>query len=338
MDHLKKMFGEDVVLPVKQDEPIEPTQDAPAENKAPVVKEPVEEIKKDTPTSPSVEIDDDAVLAALKKRGISVDTLDQLKAPVNPEEEAEKKENAKFLFAIEKGLVTKKEVEAHAADNANKTKLVFEDFKTKFKARDSDATDEQIEAEFNEVFDIGSEGVRHELGQDRINQLGDILLKNKYNKIYQLDSAYETHEREQVRIAEKRSSLAKKKDLYLKEVDEAIADNKKISVSFSDTESYSVDISDEDLSEVKELFKEDSFAETQAKFGLNKQQISQSMKMALIEKNLVNIVKKVAASYYEARAKGVNGIPSPITIKSDTPPVLSEVEVKVLKQMNLMPN
>lgn len=312
-------------------------EEVKAEVKTEEAKPAQEEIKKEVVTA---ELSDEELVALLNKRkGITLASLDDLLPKEDPEKAAEKKEASKIAYAFQNELISKKEYEAYVKDKDNIKELVLRDFIADAKSDNPELTDEEIADEFNEKYGLSSEETSNKFkrGQKELKVMFDKLLKEKHAKYYEIDSKYSEYERSESAQSEKKKKIAAALPQYAKNVKEAREALMKLKFPFAEGEEYEVAIPDDILSKLERGWLEESIAENQILSGATKDQIKDSMEMAILKGHMTTILKSVVTNALQKHAKGTQGITTQINLKDKKQDTvkLSEREQLLAKRLGI---
>jgi hypothetical protein len=304
---LRRMKGEEPLteMPVEVDANNPPVE----ENKPPLTSK--EEEKKGGISVP--EINDDAVLKYLQQKGLSVKTLEELNRPVTEADlakQADDRESAKLTYGLNKGLFNRKTHEQYILDKSNKQQLVFAQYYQDAKKEDPELTDEDIQSEFAAKYGLDSEPAtrKYKRGQQEIDILSDIILKNKYQNIYKLDNEFDSYEKQTTTQKEFERRLLNEAPVFKKQVDDVFSELKKITTKFSEDESYEVEVLDESLSSLKEKFLDKNFVAQKISQGYTKEEIKDIAFNALLSQNWPVFAQEIVKQALYKQQKGVKGI------------------------------
>ncbi len=286
-----------------------------------------------TPT----ELDDAAIFEALKKRGINVNSFEDLapKPIIDLEKEAEEKEAAKLSFALSKGLYSKKEYENYIRDTNDLQNLVYGDYYVEAKKENPELTDQEIQDNFlaEHGLDADPASSKYKRGVNKVALLADKMLKDKYGKIYTSDQEFEKYETEQKSQKEYKANILSKAPLYKKDVEDAVKDITKLIIPFSEQESIEATFKQEYIDSVKNQLLDEGYSIDQINKGWSKDAIKQTAYTALVIQNLSEIVKDVATKYLYKHQGGTRGIPQSGTLApaADSETNLTENQKEALK-------
>jgi hypothetical protein len=259
------------------------------------------------------EINDDAVLKYLQQKGLSVNSLEDLNKPVTEADlakQADDRESAKLTYGLNKGLFNRKTHEQFILDKSNKQQLVFAQYYQDAKKEDADLTDEDIQSEFAAKYGLDSEPNTRKFkrGQQEIDILSDIILKNKYQNIYKLDNEFDSYEKQNTTQREFERRLVNEAPVFKKQVDDVFSELKKITTKFSEDESYEVEVLDESLNSLKEKFLDKSFVAQKIAQGYTKEEIKDIAFNALLSQNWPVFAQEIVKQALYKQQKGVKGI------------------------------
>lgn len=304
---LRRMKGEEPLteMPTEEGTNNQPT----VENNQPII--PKEEEKNKEVVVP--EINDDAVLKYLQQKGLSVKSLEDLNKPMTEADlaqQADNRENAKLTYGLNKGLFNRKTHEQFILDKSNKQQLVFAQYYQDAKKEDAELTDEDIQSEFAAKYGLDSEPNTRKFkrGQQEIDILSDIILKNKYQNIYKLDTEFDSYEKQTTTQREFERRLLNEAPVFKKQVDDVFSELKKITTKFSEDESYEVEVLDESLNSLKEKFLDKDFVAQKIAQGYTKEEIKGIAFNALLSQHWPVFAQEIVKQALYKQQKGVKGI------------------------------
>jgi hypothetical protein len=259
------------------------------------------------------EINDDAVLNYLRQKGVSVNSLADLNKPlteVDLAKQAEERESAKLTYGLNKGLFNRKTHEQFILDKNNKQQLVFAQYYQDAKKEDADLSDEDIQAEFASKYGLDSEPDtrKYKRGQQELDILSDIILKNKYQNIYKLDNDFDAYEKQTTAQKEFERKVLTEAPVFKKHVDEIFGELKKITTKFNEEESYEVEVLDESLNSLKAKFLDNNFVAQKISQGYTREEIKDIAFNALLSMNWPVFAQEIAKQAVYKHQKGVKGI------------------------------
>lgn len=284
-----------------------------AEKKA--IEDKAKQENQDKPTTTEdAELSDEQILKLLEKKGIKVNSFEDLKkpeTPLDPKLVAEQREAEELAFGLNKGLFNKKDYDGFVSDSNDTQNFVFAQYHADAKADDPELTDEEIQEEFRAKFGLDAEpGTRkHKRGIKEINTIAESLLKQKYGKIYDAKTAFSSYEKEATTAKENKTKLDAGLPVYSKDVEDIFTKMKKIPVKFSDTETIEVDAIQDHLNELKEMMMKPEYAKGKVLSGYKKETLEQEAFAALLYKNFPSIAKEIANQHLLKHSAGTKGIP-----------------------------
>lgn len=248
----------------------------------------------------------------------------EIKKEPTPEEtaaEKEQRENNKYAYALNKGKVSKKQLENFIVDSKNPINLVLAQYSKEQKEIDSTLTDEEIENEFNAKYGLDNkEDTRqYKRGLKEINILAENILKQSYAPIYSIDSEYDAFESQQLTQKQLADKLISEAPVYKKTVEEIYSGLKKLDFDLGDDGKYQVEMPDEIINSLKDRELTNEYAAKQITNGYTKEEKALSAKLTLIYENLPTIVKSLADKINHKKQAGSKGIP-PIGDNNPKPP------------------
>lgn len=260
------------------------------------------------------ELTDEELIALLNKRGANVTSLEDLKKkePVDPALVAEKREADEIAFGLSGGHFNKKEYDLFVTDAAAPTNLVFEEFFNDTKAGNPDATDEDIQTEFNSVYGLDKEkdSYQYKRGVKLIKERAISLMKSKHGKIFDAKTAFSTTEKDRVTASETQKKVAAALPAYTQDVASIVAELKKITVKVSDDESIDLDDNDELMTGIAEQLMDPQYYTGKLASGYKKEDIRNAAVAGFLAKNFSALTVKAAKKYFEKHKAGTHGVPA----------------------------
>lgn len=338
---LKQTFG-DVEAIKKLSE--QPKEDAP----------PVEDIKEEVPEAAAIpesplpaietaktEMSDEELIELINKRkGISLKSFDELIPKEDPAIAAERREAKKMAFAFEKGLIKKSEYENYISDLNKKEAIVFSDFAQYAKEVDPELSDEEIKDEFNDLYgrnaDEGSS--KYKIGQRKIEQLSETLLKKKYASYFDIDNKFSQYESELSKKEQEDKNILAQAPLFKESVEEAVKTFSKMTFAVDDKTSYEVELPADVLDSIKKSFLDKDFVVDRIKSGMGKDEIKGALEIAVLKQSFPTILKTIINKDRLEYAKSLQGVPSTFSLKTEATPnkkVFSDKEKEYLKKSGL---
>ena len=322
INSIRQKYGQDPLAELPVEKPVE--QKLPENEDGKVIEEKkqeekklpkVEEKPKEEKVIVAAELSDEAVIKYLQGKGLPVNSFEDLNKPLTEadlQKQAEQRENAKLSYGLDKGLFNRKTHEQFILDRSNKKDLVFAQYYQDAKKEDPELSDEDIQAEYATRFGLDAEpGTRkYKRGEQEIDILGEIILRNKYANIYKLDSEYDVHESTSKQQQEFERKVKLGAPVFKKDVDDIFTDLKKVTIKVSDTESYEIDDIDDALNNLKEKFFDKNFVAQKISEGYTKDELKQVAYTALLSENLPMIVQKAINQALLKKQKGVQGVMS----------------------------
>lgn len=256
---------------------------------------------------------DEELIAILNERGANVTSLEDLKKkePVDPALLAEKREADEIAFGLSGGHFNKKEYDLFVTDAAAPTNLVFEEFFNETKAGNPDATDEQIQEEFNSTYGLDKEkdSYQYKRGIKLIKERAISLMKSKHGKIFDAKTAFSGTEKDRLAASETQKKVAAALPAYTQDVASIVAELKKITVKVSDDESIDLDDNDELMSGIAEQLMDPQYYTGKLASGYKKEDIRNAVVAGFLAKNFSTLTTKVAKKYFEKHKAGTHGVP-----------------------------
>ena len=247
------------------------------------------------PTQP--ELSDADLIALLGKRGVNIQSFDDLKKPETPEEiaaKAEKRKNDALAWGLSQGKVKKEDYDNLQKLNTNKFNVLYDDYAALAKEQDPTATEEDIQQNFQEYITTNKKF---------LEELADSRIKNKFSPIFNLENEYSKYEEEENNKSGLKRKVEAAMPVYKADVQNALTSNRKIEFTIEDKENVSNNVpvafefTDADLKEVEEDLFDGNQALARIKQGYSQEDLTQQTKLILIAKNLPKIVNTIAKNY-----------------------------------------
>lgn len=337
---LKQTFGEDAVkdieTPIAPDAKVEDTlNDAPEDKK-----EETSTVEQKDVKSVSDLSDEELIEIINKKKGISLKSFDELLPKEDPAVAAEKRDAKKIATAFEKGWMKKSEYENYISDRNKKEDIVFSDFAEYAKSINPDIADDEIKYDFDDAYGLSSDedSLRYKIGQRKIEQMSELLLKKKYASYFDIDNKFSQYESELTQREQEEKNIISQAPAFKKNVEDAIVSFSKMTFSVDDKTSYEVEIPKDVLDSVKKSFLDKDFVINSVKSGMDKDDIRGSMEIALMKQSLPTILKSLINKDRLEYAKRLQGVPSTFSLKTDVTPnkkVFSDKEKEYLKRIGM---
>jgi hypothetical protein len=290
------------------------------------------------------ELDDAALLALLKNKGISVESLEALKPQPTPEEiqQAQQKRKAEMVaFGLSSGKFNQEQYDNFIRESADKIAVIKVGLTEKIKAANPDLSEDDI-AEKVSLYTLAhlpaDDVLRVEREQELI-EMAEGKLQKKYAGIYNLESDYENHQRGiNDKAAFEAKVLAATPQLQ-NDVATVMAGLREFEVPVPDTQNpantvnVKVSFNDADLAEMSNAFLTPEQIERRVRKGYTKEQLESEIKAALYMQHLPRIISKAAKDYhsfqkdkYLAGRKGV--LPHLELGLSETPEITDDVKLQ----------
>lgn len=329
---------------------------APEESK-PVTETKTEDQQKKEPVSESqgqkeeLDITDDKLLAFLKQRGISVDSVEELKKPTPQKTEEErqaeqrKRKQDALVWGIQTNRIKKEEYDELTRIQVNKMDLVIDEFVDYLKEKSPDLTEEEIQEKVNEYTlshyeDTDPLKIKR---QNDLLELADKRLKKKFSSIYNLDREFDAYEQTQISEKELQAKVAQQTPIYKsnleKVVDECKAWKHTIEDSQNPDNNLVVDLtfSEDDLKEVREAFSNSELVLQKIRNGFNVEDITNEVRSFLLIKHAPRLFNKIAKDYnsvqkekYMMARKGIVQKDLHVSSESAENPILDQFRKDVL--------
>lgn len=321
----------------KEEEQAGKTQAELDAEKAAADKLAADELAKKNAAPAEKEIDDAAVIAYLNKQGIQAASLEDLKKPATPEDKekiAERKEAEKLSWGLSNGKFTRKEYETLIKDSTDPEKLAFTDYYEKAKAEDPTLAEDQIQAEFAELYGLNEDvnSRKYKAGQQNLKIVSGQILKSKHEKIFSLDSEYAAHEQTQAFTKQREQKVIQQAPAYKKDVQDVMKDIKKITAQFDDKESYETEAADELMQKVEREFLSTNYAASKIEKGWTKEELKEIAITRVLREGFPILAKEIAVQYHNRKVAGTKGIPPGGTAKKDLKTPLTEAQQQMVDE------
>lgn len=280
------------------------------------------------------EPDDTALLAALRKRGINVNSFDDLRPKPDAAQLAEQRDAKMLSFGLNNGLFTRRDYENYVKDSSDIRALVFNQYLKEAKEDDQDLTNEEIQAEFEQKYslDHDPESRRYKRGMQEITLLAEKILKEKYQKIFTAEAEFQKHEKTEQGRLSRQENILSKAPAYKVQVDEVFAEMKKFSSEIQGGDSFEVEVTDEMLDSVKSQFLSAEFSAEQIEKGTSKEELRDLVRTSLLFQYFPYLAGQIAVKYHLKRQAGSKGIPpTGDRVKKDDTKQLSAEQQQVLQ-------
>ena len=265
--------------------------------------------------APRAELTEEEVLEFLKKKGKNVSSFDDIRtaevAQKSKEEiEAERDAN-RLTFGLQKGFFKKAEYDSFTADASDKESLVMQDYFARARAADPDATEEEIQTEFESKYGLDADETsrRYKTGQQELADRASLLLKKKHGKIYEADNQFVQHEKISAAEMAQAKTFAEQAPVYKQELKEVFKSLKNLKGKLTDGSDYEIEVSDEDIDAAAAEMLNDGFISAQLKAGVPAKALAAAAEVAIKQKNFGKILSTYAAKEQLKYTKGTAGIP-----------------------------
>jgi hypothetical protein len=286
------------------------------------------------------DVTDDVALEYLRKKGIDVSSIDQLRQQeqVDREKAAEERESEKLSWGLKNKKIKPKEYEGYIAASKDPQNLVYATRLQAAKKEDPSLDEKEFREEFEEEFglDQNKDSRRFKNGQDTLNRLADAILKNSYSPIYNLENEYAGYENSQKTERERQNKIKAEAPAYKASVEKVFSGLKKIKANLGKDDDFEIEASegiDNILGSIKDSMLSADFAGNQIVRGYSEEELRDLAFTALLKQGFPLVAEEFAKQYLRKHAAGTKGIP-PIGGKSSSEgvPELSDGQ-KVLKNM-----
>lgn len=276
------------------------------------------------PSTADAELTDDQVLALLKKRGVDVSSIADLKKPSaielteDEKREAEEKRLAKMRqYALKAGKVTPTQFDEYARESSKPMiDLAYEIFKRDRIKEQKEAkvpadqmeTEEKIREAFDEIHHQyeADDSAKKIIAERHLQRQVDNYLNEKYSNVLGLDKEYSQHEQEEVQ-----------RQNYTSTIDTVIQEVAATELSFpikndKHVFNYTYKIPADTLAAVAQSYKSDASFSAFGKGQIDSKLLADAIKKSITTQDLQKIIAEGAIAYHSdiliREGKGRRGI------------------------------
>jgi hypothetical protein len=282
------------------------------------------------------DVTDDLLLESLRRRGISVASVEDLKQQevVDRERAAEERESEKLAWGLKNKKLKQKEYEGFIAASKDPRSVVYNLRLQAAKKEDPNLDETEFKDEFEEEFGLTSkpETRRYKNGQDTLNRLAEAALKNTYSSVYNLENEYSGYEQSEKSKRADQAKITAEAPQYKKTIDNIRSKLKKIKTKLTDTDEYEVDVVDESINEVMDMISDPVFASQQILKGYTEDDLQDMAFTVLLKKNWPVFANEMAKQHLKKHAAGTKGI---LTLNGHS---AAEVEGNLTDQQKVLKN
>ncbi len=275
------------------------TQNDPNKNK-PLENQPI--------VTPTGEMTEEQLLAELKRRNITVNSLNDL-LPKQTEEEQQaaiaKRKSDMLAFGLQTGKFKAEEYDSFQAAQANKLSVVKDEIAEAIKKAHPELTEQQVaEKVAIYAFENLEEGdVLRVQREKELLEMADSKLKNKFKNIYSLESDFDQYEQGINNKTNLENKVKAALPVYQKDVASILEGLKVLQVPVTDTKNpentvmLDVKFSDTDLKELGEALLTPDNIVRQVKGGYTVEQLQKEAKSALLIQHWDRLIVQAAKDY-----------------------------------------
>lgn len=280
----------------------------------------------ETPETPKEdEVSDEQLLALLKKRNISVSSLDEL-IPQPTEEElataAAKRESEMLAYGLGTGKFKKEDYDAYQLAQANKIGVIKDELVTEMTEMFPDLSEEAIlekiaQYTFEHLDETDPMRLRRE--KELLAQ-AESKIKDKYKNIANLANDYDQHLQGLTNKTNNEQKVQAALPVYKADLSVALESLKGLTVSVNDTKNPANDIqiplsiSDTNLEELRDAFMQTDIILGKVKTGYSQEQLQGEVLAAFKLQHWSRLVSQAAKDYNsiqkESYIRGVKGLKS----------------------------
>lgn len=303
-----------------------------------IAKEEEEKRKQNTPA----ELDDNTVLAHLKKKGISVESFDDLKPKKSQDEidaEKQQRESEKLSWGLKNKRFKKEELEGYIVDSKSPQNLIYNIFSEKVKNANPDFTDEQIQEQFKERYGLNKDpdSWEYKQGQEELSLMSTHLLNQKYAPILALDNEYSQYEQQETSKSSMQAKIIANAPAYKKDIESVFDGLKKYKAKVGNEE-YEIEVPQDFAERSKAYFLQDETAASHIQKGWTKEEISEVVNNMLLIEHRDYINQQIAEQYHKNKSKGTRGLIPPFTRRGQADMPVDEKLKKAAERHGAVPS
>lgn len=254
------------------------------------------------------ELPTEKLLAMLAKKGINVNSLEDLRPKQTPEEieAAEQKRKSDMLaYGLSIGKFKKEEYDSFQQATANKMAIVTADLTEKIKTAFPEFTPEQVEEKVAQytMAHLPADDVLRVQREQELIELADTRLQKKFKNIYDLESDFDQHLQGITNKTNFENKVKAALPVYQKDVDAVLGQMQNLTVTVPDTKnpanSLNVELkfSDTDLNELKDALLTPDNIVRQVKNGYTVEQLAKEAKAVLLTQHFDRLISQAAKDY-----------------------------------------
>ena len=254
------------------------------------------------------ELSTDKLLEMLAKKGIKVNSLEDLQPKQTPEEieAAEQKRKSDMLaYGLSTGKFKKEEYDFYQQATANKIAIITSDLTEKIKAAHPELTEEQVEEKVANytMAHLPADDVLRVQREQELIELADSRLQKKFKNIYSLESDFDQHLQGINNKTNLENKVKAALPVYQRDVDSVLGQFKKIVVPVNDTKNpannidVELEFSDTDLNELRDALLTPDNIVRQVKNGYTVEQLQKEAQAVLLTQHWERLISQAAKSY-----------------------------------------
>lgn len=254
------------------------------------------------------ELPTEKLLALLAKKGINVNSLEDLKPKQTPEEIAaleQKRKSDMLAYGLQTGKFKKEDYDAFQQATANKMAVITADMTEKIKAAYPELTDEQVEEKVAQytMAHLPADDVLRVQREQELIELADTRLQKKFKNIYDLESDFDQHLQGITNKTNFENKVKAALPVYQKDLDTVLGQMQTLTVPVPDTKnpanSLNVELkfSDTDLNEVREALLTPDTIVKKVKDGYTVDQLAKEAKAVLLIQHFDRLISQAAKDY-----------------------------------------
>lgn len=263
--------------------------------------------------------DDAKVLAALKKKGININSIEELNKPAQQElteEEkvklAEERRKQMLVYGLQTGKIKGEgELKKYITDQSRSSReIAFELFKAERLAEDKNLTEEELNDEFADLnFEYLEEDDKKRIrASKQMDAVKQNYLQDKYGHIDALESEFDEYLQENTQKAQYGEKI---KNIFAG-LPQTISFDVKDPGDAKKIHSYNFNIPAESLKTLQELYQGNDYFLLFSKGGMKDEDLQATVINSVKQKQIANIISEVANAHATAMladaAKGRRGI------------------------------
>jgi len=264
------------------------------------------------PAAPAVEaeLSEEAVLAWLKKKNPTIESLSSILPQEDPAEAEAKREANKLSYGLSNGKVSKKEYEQYVTDKSNKEAVVYAEFLASERQDNPEAEEDEIRDAFMEHYGLTADknSAKYKRGEKALEREAESILRARHAKVYNLDGEYDAFERNNASEAERQAKILSETPRYKADVEAAIESLKSHKIQMADGEDFVYEFPKEYIDVLKGHYFNPEYVASLIEQGLSKEAIAETVTMTAIRENQSQILKDYGEKILLKHQAGARGI------------------------------